>query len=413
MLSWLRSLFHKSSSTPSAAKATTTTPAAPAAAAQPAQPAAARPATLVDEPDTALVPAVTAQAGTPPDAATTGTPPAPSMAFTGTGPSAAEVSAEAASPPATDTANATDATDAAAAGPRGVDVSSFQGTPADWKSSAGSIAFAGVKMTELESNGTRYVNPDAASDWKFLRQNSKGRIAYLYGHPDVSAADTVSFFAGEVRKLGLDDTDAIALDLEETDGKTPAEVATWAVSVQEGLFHALGRMPLLYTFLSFAQDGNCAGLGHYPLWIADPSSAAGHPRVPGPWKTWAVHQYSSTGAIDRDIGHYANKTAMFTALGKPEGPHMRNLGGTITGALASARWPDGVTVVAGLGKDGFVQAARWKDGKWSDWKNVSLAKAKGAPGLIAFGGSEGHLYYTEESGAVIELTTNNTGETWV
>jgi GH25 family lysozyme M1 (1,4-beta-N-acetylmuramidase) len=360
VLSWLRSLFHKSPSKSAAA----TKAAAPA---------------------------------------TDGTPPAPSMAFTGTGPPASEVTAEAAaSPPA----------DATAAGPRGVDVSSFQGPPGDWRSSAGSIAFAGVKMTELEPNGIRYVNPDAADDWSYLRQNAMGRIAYLYGHPDVSANDTVSFFVDEVRRLGLDEHDAVALDLEETDGKTPAEVANWARRVQEGLFHALGRMPLLYTFLSFAEEGNCAGLGRYPLWIADPSSTAGHPRVPGPWKTWAIHQYSITGPIDRDIGHYADKTAMFTALGKPEGPQMHKLGGTITGALSSARWPNGVTVVAGLGKDGFVQAARWQNGTWSAWKNVSLARAKGAPGLVAFGGSEGHLYYTEESGEVIELTTNDSGETW-
>jgi lysozyme len=331
------------------------------------------------------------------------------MAFTGTGPPASEVTAEAAASPPADTASATDA---AAAGPRGVDVSSYQGTPPDWKSSAGNIAFAGVKVTELEPNGTRYVNPDASADWTYLRENSKGRIAYLYGHPDVSASNTVSFFVDEMRTLGLDDRDAIALDLEETDGKTPAEVANWAGRVQEGLFHALGRMPLLYTFLSFAEEGNCAGLGHYPLWIADPSSAAGHPRVPGPWKAWAIHQYSITGAIDRDIGHYANKTAMFKALGKPEGPQMKKIGGTITGALTSARWPNGVTVVAGLGKDGFVQATRWQDGKWGAWKNVSLAKAKGAPGLIAFGGSEGHLYYTEEAGDVVQLTTANSGETW-
>jgi GH25 family lysozyme M1 (1,4-beta-N-acetylmuramidase) len=376
VLNWLRSLFQRLSGTPGTA-AKTTAPAKSATA---------------------------AAAATVPAATTDAAPPAPSMAFTGTGPTAAEQAAEA--DPAPDSAPA------ATTGPRGVDVSSFQGIPADWKASAGSIAFAGVKMTELESNGTRYVNPDAGDDWRFLKQNGHGRIAYLYGHPNVNAADTVSFFAGEVHKLGLDDADAIALDLEETDGLGPAAVASWAVRVQEGLFHALGRMPLLYTFLSFAEEGNCAGLGRYPLWIADPSSAAGHPRVPGPWQNWAIHQYSITGPIDRDIGHYANKTAMFKALGKSEGPEMRNIGGSITGALATARWPDGVTVVAGLGTDGFVQIVRWHDNNWGVWRNVSKAKAKGAPGLVAFGGQEGHLYYTEESGAVIELTTNNSGESW-
>ena len=82
------------------------------------------------------------------------------------------------------------------------------------------------------------------------------------------------------------------------------------------------------------------------------------------------------------------------------------------GALASARWPDGVTVVAGLGKNGFIQAARYADGKWSSWRNVSPDKALGAPGLITYSSGTGHLYYTDASGEVIELLTTDMGETW-
>jgi lysozyme len=293
-----------------------------------------------------------------------------------------------------------------------VDVASFQGPPAQWRSAAGNISWAAVKLTELGTGGSRYVNPDAAADWAYLKQNGKGRIAYLFGHPSTSVSTTVSFFASEARKLGLSDRDGIALDLEVTDGRTAAQVASWAVSVQEGLFHTLHRTPVLYTFLSFAEGGNCAGLGHYPLWIADPSSAEGRPRVPRPWTTWAVHQYSQSNNLDRDVANYASRTAMFAALGKPEGPDMQSLGGSLTGALSTARWPDGVTVVAGLGTNGFIQTARWQDGKWGAWKNASTVRAKGAPGLVAFSDSAGHLYFTEESGAVIELTTDNTGQTW-
>jgi hypothetical protein len=293
-----------------------------------------------------------------------------------------------------------------------VDVASFQGPPAQWRSAAGNISWAAVKLTELGASGSRYVNPDAAADWAYLKQNGKGRIAYLYGHPSTSAATTVSFFAAEARKLGLGDRDGVALDLEVTDGRTAAQVARWAVSVQEGLSRTLHRTPVLYTFLSFAEGGNCAGLGRYPLWIADPSSAEGRPRVPGPWRTWAIHQYSQSNNLDRDVANYASRTAMFAALGKPEGPDMESLGGSLTGALSTARWPDGVTVVAGLGTNGFIQTARWQDGKWGGWKNASTVRAKGAPGLVAFSASEGHLYFTEESGAVIQLTTNNTGQTW-
>jgi hypothetical protein len=296
--------------------------------------------------------------------------------------------------------------------PLGVDVSSYQGPPADWKSAAGKISWAAVKMTELEPGGIKYVNPDAAADWAWLKQNNKGRVAYLFGHPSVSAAETVAFFVSELTKLGLEDRDGIALDLETADGKSAAAVDAWALSVQQDLARQLGRTPLLYTFLSFAQAGNCARLGHYPLWIADPSSKEGHPHVPAPWKAWAIHQYVITGPIDRDIANYASLQAMFNVLGKPKEPDMRNLGGSIVGPVASARWPDGVTVVAGLGKDGFIQVARWGGSKWSAWKNVSTAKAQSGPAIVAFGTADGHLYYTESSGAVIELATADSGQTW-
>lgn len=296
--------------------------------------------------------------------------------------------------------------------PKGVDVASYQGPPPSWTVTAGNISWAAVKLTELGTGGSRYVNPDAAADWAWLRQHSKGRIGYLYGHPSVSATATVSFFVDEIRKLGLENQDAVALDLETADGRSAAQVAAWAVQVQEGIFHALGRAPLLYTFLSFAESGNCAGLGHYPLWIADPSSAAGHPRVPKPWTKWAIHQYSITGPIDRDVANFASEAAMFKALGKPEGPNMKNLGGSIVGALASVRWPDGVTVVAGWGTDGYIQTTRWQAGQWSAWKNVSTGKAKGAPGLVAIGSADGRLYYTDEASAVIELSTTDGGATW-
>lgn len=132
--------------------------------------------------------------------------------------------------------------------------------------------------------------------------------------------------------------------------------------------------------------------------------------MPGPWQKRTIHQYSITGQIDRDVANFKTEKAMFAALGK--GPDMRNLGGSLVGDVASIRWPDGVTVVAGLGKDGHIHAKRWESGTWGAWKSVSTGKALGAPGFITWGSSEGHLYYTEPSGEVIELTTRNTGKTW-
>jgi GH25 family lysozyme M1 (1,4-beta-N-acetylmuramidase) len=175
----------------------------------------------------------------------------------------------------------------------GVDVSSFQGEPATWAKNAGSIQWAAVKITELQPPGSApkpYENPDAAADWAYLKQHNLVRVAYMFGHPSVNAAASVSFFAEKLNALGVADGDVVALDHEVSDGLAPAAVSAWAVSVLKGLHATFGRTPLIYTFLSFATEGNCAGLGSYPLWMSDPSSPAGHPRVPAPWKTWALHQ---------------------------------------------------------------------------------------------------------------------------
>src|SRR5215469_13879100 len=214
----------------------------------------------------------------------------------------------------------------------GVDVAAFQGSPGSWTSVVGDFVWAAVKLTELEPNGTKYVNPDEKADLDWLKTNNKARVAYLFGHPSVNATQTVDFFLSEFNHIGLYDTDAVALDLETTDGLAAQQVAAWGVEVASQLHKRLGRTPLVYTFIDFAKQGNCAGLGGYPLWIADPSSPKGHPVVPAPWKTWAIHQYDTSTNIDRDVADYANQSAMVQALGrqKPPEPDVTNLGGNVS-----------------------------------------------------------------------------------
>lgn len=308
----------------------------------------------------------------------------------------------------------TDPAPAAASPLAGVDVSSYQGGPSTWRPEAGSIRWAAVKLTELQPGNVKYVNPEAAADWDYLGKNKLGRVGYLFGHPSVGALATVEFFTSELRGLGLSDPDAVMLDLEVTDGLPPAKVDAWAADVLGRLENRLHRKPLLYTYLSFAQAGNTASLGKYPLWISDPSSPMGHPRVPAPWKTWAIHQYSISGAIDRDVANYSSLTAMGDALGKPKGQQVEHLGGNITGDLTAVRWDNGIMVVAGRGTDGFVYTKRYHSVKkvWGPWRKVSLSKTLGTAGLVAWGNHLGYLYYTEESGAVIQLQTSDSGATW-
>jgi len=198
----------------------------------------------------------------------------------------------------------------------GCDVSSWNGEPGQWRNEAGAIDWAAVKITELQVDGSRYTDPVAAADWAALRTAGKGRVAYFFAHPGSSASDTVTFFLSVLAEIGLDDTDAVAMDLETTDGRNAAQVSVWARLALRQLQTAAHRSPLVYTYLDFAAQGNCAGLDPWPLWISDPDSAAGHPRVPAPWKTWAAHQNSITPPLDRDVANFASLDHFTAALGR-------------------------------------------------------------------------------------------------
>lgn len=295
---------------------------------------------------------------------------------------------------------------------RGVDVSSFQGPPGDWKNEAGSIVWASTKVTELGPGGSHYVNPDAAADWAYFAQAKLARIAYLFAHPSTGPADTVEFFASEMHNLGLNDTDGIMLDLEQTDGLGPGQVSSWAAEVMQRLRKRYNRMPILYTYLSFAEAGNTASLGRYPLWISDPSSPPGKPRVPPPWKDWTIHQYVASGIIDRDLAKFATVAAMEQAFGSEPKPQHGRLGGSIVSGITAVRWDDGVIVIAGVDGLNHVAIRRFEPGHgWGPWWNPSKVKISGPPGLVAWGASAGQLFYATESG-VVELATEDTGRSW-
>jgi len=296
----------------------------------------------------------------------------------------------------------------------GVDVASFQGLPRHWTHVAGDITWAAVKITELEQDGTRYVNPYADADWKWLHAHAKGRVAYFFGHPSRSPAESVAFFIAHLTRLGLQDADAVAVDLEVTDGRGVAEGASWGVQVLSELERTLSRKPLLYTFVDFARAGYCAGQEDYPLWVADWSTPPGHPEVPRPWRTWAIHQYDISGSIDRDVANYHSLQDMFAALGKraAKEPDVQNLGGKLVSALTSGRWPNGSLLVAGLGHDGFIQANIWDGSDWSGWTPVSPTRATAGPSVTLWVNGNGRLFYVDEANDVIELVTSDGGRNW-
>jgi len=244
----------------------------------------------------------------------------------------------------------------------GIDVSNWQGS-VNWASYAkDGIKFAFAKATE----GTTFTDGQFARNWSAMKSNGIVRGAYHFGHPKNSATAEANYFLKAVRAQGLHDGDLIALDLEVNDGKSASSVASWARTWCAHVHDATGTKPIVYTFLSYAKGGYCAGLGEYPLWIAAPSYGAGHPPMPlGPWKSWKFHQYADS-PVDKNA---------FNGTSKDQ---VRALGG--------GGEEDEVPIRTSLGKD-KDQALKWDAYTVLNWdvENADSAHTHGdgMPGYVS------------------------------
>jgi GH25 family lysozyme M1 (1,4-beta-N-acetylmuramidase) len=196
----------------------------------------------------------------------------------------------------------------------GIDLSSFQPS-FDWAAEKGRISFAFIKATE----GMTIRDPEFAANWQAAKAMGIVRGAYHFAHPKNGAANDSRAFLATVRAHGLQAGDLLALDLEASDGLSPQRVAEYARNWCADVHQATGHTPIVYTFLDFAHQGNCAGLGHYPLWIAEPSAPAGRPVVPQPWSTWKFHQYGTTrvGTNTVDVNVFNGDTAALKKFANP------------------------------------------------------------------------------------------------
>lgn len=84
----------------------------------------------------------------------------------------------------------------------------------------------------------------------------------------------------------------------------------------------------------------------------------------------------------------------------------------MAGGVATARWPDGVTVIAGYSRDGYIRAIRWDGSKWGEWINISPTTAIGPPSFVILNATRADMYYPDNVGSVIQISTSNTGLTW-
>jgi lysozyme len=134
--------------------------------------------------------------------------------------------------------------------------------------------------------------------------------AYHLGHSLDGAAQAHHFLSTIGDTAGL----LLMLDLEVTTND-PGMGRLEAEAFVEAVHLATGRYPGIYStydYLAGIGAGQSTVLANCWLWVADYNRIA-EPRVPGPWKTWTMWQYTNgtvgneplttpgIGACDRDL----------------------------------------------------------------------------------------------------------------
>jgi GH25 family lysozyme M1 (1,4-beta-N-acetylmuramidase) len=243
----------------------------------------------------------------------------------------------------------------------GVDVASWQhpgGAPIDWAKVRGAgHSFAFVKASE----GTNYRNPYFAQDWKGSAAAGLYRGAYHYARPALpldTATAQARYFAATIGPMGGALDLPAVLDLEETGGLGPADLAQWARVFLAETERLTGRAPIVYTGFYFWRDkvGNPTDIGaKYRLWLAsypsDPNSTTFRPLVPSSWSAWTFWQYTDRGTVPGipspgavDINRFCCDLASLAALG---------------GRSPASSNPFGNFEAATVNADGTVSASGW------------------------------------------------------
>jgi GH25 family lysozyme M1 (1,4-beta-N-acetylmuramidase) len=195
----------------------------------------------------------------------------------------------------------------------GIDVASHQhpnGAPINWgQVRAAGHSYAFVKATE----GTTYTNPWFRQDFDAAGAAGLYRGAYHYARPGLplsTATAQARYMVSVTGTLGGGADLPLVLDLEETGGLGPTDLAAWARTFLGELERLTGRPPIIYVGYYFWRDAVGAPsdlASRYRLWLpsypADPNSTTFRPLVPAGWSTWTFWQYTSTGSVPGIVGN--------------------------------------------------------------------------------------------------------------
>jgi len=255
----------------------------------------------------------------------------------------------------------------------GIDTAKYQhdgGRAIDWAA----VKRSGQRFAFIKATGkAKRTDPWFARDWVAAGRAGLVRGAYHYADPSQSAvaqADAIVNVVGTTREandLG------IVLDLESTGGLSPSSLVRWTHSFLDRVESRTGRVPILYTYVSFWSGpmANNRGFGAYPLWLA---RYGPEPRPLAGWDRWTFWQHTSSarvsgigGLVDHDVMCCSAGTLAALADGR-SGPITRlwkQLGGA-SGALGLPLGPESA-IPGGWGQRferGFVASTR-AHGTWA------------------------------------------------
>ena len=189
--------------------------------------------------------------------------------------------------------------------PTGIDISAYQ-DEFNWGGHM-DIAFAGIRATSWGSAGLGEdadLKLNANTTWDLYG----GKVVRIYyteskcaaSDPDIQAADFVRITG---RHLCRGDLMAVAMgDTGGNGSLTPEEISAWHGEFihQLRMLTERAHRVLAYTNVSWAEAGNCEGLGGYPLWLADYGVA--EPTAPDPWPGRRLIFWQSSGTgLDQDV----------------------------------------------------------------------------------------------------------------
>jgi GH25 family lysozyme M1 (1,4-beta-N-acetylmuramidase) len=183
----------------------------------------------------------------------------------------------------------------------GIDISHWQGT-IDWSK----VATAGKKFAYMKaSEDTNYVDPTYVTNRAQARSAGLKTGAYHFAQPSTTVGDAAAQADQFLNAATPAKGDLLpVLDLERTNGLTPAALTTWVQGYMQRIYDRTGLRAVIYCSPNFwktymGNTGWFAANGYHVLWVAHWTTATAPIMPANNWggKGWTFWQYTSDGSV--------------------------------------------------------------------------------------------------------------------